>query len=195
MNNPKNSIISVSREEWLEITTDLTADLEEARESWFDQVVEFYEAVTQQEGTANYDFDDLYADEEADNALRGYQLFISMTIVTTNRYINEEYLDDFGDILCAQVCGADYFECMEYYNRFTKTSDLEAWKQILGDAVSQTFIDNNVGEEHLDLVQDMTPLLSIMTMMVAARCFRDDDRVKEYTEMFDNFIGPPEGES
>ncbi|MHB9030314.1 MAG: hypothetical protein ACYC9O_16230, partial [Candidatus Latescibacterota bacterium] len=132
---------------------------------------------------------------EVDNAMRGYQLFVSITLAATNHYIDGDVFEDFADILSVQVCGADYFECMEYFNRFAETNDPETWKKILGDAVAKTFSGNESIPDPSELVQEMTPLLSIMTMMVTARSFGDDERVEEYTRMFDSFIGPPEGES
>jgi hypothetical protein len=195
MNNSRKEALAVPREEWLDVTTELTAEFEEARESWFDQVVEFFEAVSQQEESPRYETPDLYPDAEVENSMRGYQLFVSLTLTATNQYIDREVFEDFADILTAQVCGADYFECMEYYNRFAETNDPEAWKRILGDVAAKMFDGSESGADHTELVREITPLLSIMTMMVTARSFGDDERVEEYTQMFDNFIGPPEGES
>lgn len=187
---------SIPRDEWLDITTELTGEFEETRESWFEQIVEFYDTITHQEGAVESETAEAIPDADTEDAMRGYQLFVSLTLAATNRYIGREEFEDFADILCAQVCGADYYECMEFYNRFAENEDAEAWKRILGDVVVGSFGDTeNRNDDQLEMVRDMVPLLSIMTMMVTARSFGDDDRVAEYTQMFDNFIGPPEGES
>ncbi len=186
----------IPRDEWLDITTELTAELEDTRESWFEQVMEIFDTIGRQEGAIEFDPTEVVPNAETEDAMRGYQLFVSLSLAATNKYIGEEEFEDFADILCAQVCGADYYECMEYYNRFVESEDPEAMKRTLGDMTAKSFGEGgNTEGKRLDMVRDMVPLLGIMTMMVTARAFNDDERVKEYTTMFDQLVGPPEGES
>lgn len=196
MTEKRPSTQSLSRDAWLTVTTMLVAEFEAARDSWFGNAAEFSGLLPGSDDAA--DNPDGFPGHDSGNAMRGYQLFVALTLISTNQYVDGAVFEDFADILCAQVCGADYFACMEYYNRFAENDDPETWIRILGEVIAPadgaSGMKGGMPGRNGDL-REMIPLLGTMTMLVTARSFGDSERAEEYAAMLGSYIGPPEGES
>ncbi len=171
-----------SREEWGEISLRIAQGLEQARNHWFQTVVDVFSGTIK-----DRNIEELHItvkrralSGEAAHATKAWQLYLVSLFVAHHRYIPLHQGRDFADLLYAQVCGTELPECLNFFARYDEvTGDRAAQLGRFSLDISRYITEHEAPVMESLLVASTLPPFTVLIHTVVAAAFGDSDTVSQ----------------
>jgi hypothetical protein len=114
------------RENWIRISSNISKDLENFRNNWFNICVDFLKdakdkiendetlIINKLGDTSKIEIINDVIDGEAELSIKAYQLYLASGFLAQHEYISKSEGRDFADLLYAQVCGTQIDKCLKF---------------------------------------------------------------------------------
>ena len=170
-----------SREEWTSISTSICEGLEGYIDIWYAVCVnalkEKGESIVNEEVT-----------DEADLAIRSFQLMMTMNYIGSNQYISPENGADFADLLYANYCGTKLNKVADFGYRYIEVAE-DSGVQIsrfCGDVT-----DSILGTKSVTGLLTLTPYVMTLGLggnALISSAFGDSTKANEMNAKYDQNI-------
>lgn len=167
---------SPDRKLWFSISTNISLELKDLREFWFDYCIKTINHRRQSTNINHVNFN-TELKGVADIAIKAYQLYLSSTFIAQHTYIDLSVGKEFADILYAQVCGTEIKECMVYFERYMELNGNSTQLFRFSSDVANYI----TGKEDITSAMEISmafPILVNVNHQIISRNFNDMDTVE-----------------
>jgi hypothetical protein len=165
---------TTDKTEWPVLATAISSGLQEVKRSWFRECAVAMDLGLMSDKSAKARVVNTELGGAGALAITAYQICCVKALSSHNRYVPKSLLEEFLDLLCSRVSGAEGKELSKYIRRYDEVSDDQSTQRFRFGLDIARYVINEEPSMIISLhAASLAQKLFVQTSMVVAKTFGD----------------------
>ena len=182
---------TTDKTEWPVLATAISSGLQEVKRSWFRECVVAMDLGLMSDKSAKARVVNTELGGAGALAITAYQICCVKAVSSHNRYVPKSLLEEFLDLLCSRVSGADGKELSKYLRRYDEVSEDQSTQRFRFGLDIARYVINEEPSMIISLhASSLAQKLFVQSSMVVAKAFGDSAAIHKMSREV-NLINKP----
>jgi|GEM_PF-5018436 len=165
---------TTDKTEWPVLATAISSGLQEVKRSWFRECAVAMDLGLMSDKSAKARVVNTELGGAGALAITAYQICCVKAVSSHNRYVTKSLLEEFLDLLCSRVSGADGKELSKYIRRYDEVSEDQSTQRFRFGLDIARYVINEEPSMIISLhASSLAQKLFVQSSMVVAKAFGD----------------------
>jgi len=182
---------TTDKTEWPVLATAISSGLQEVKRSWFRECAVAMDLGLMSDKSAKARVVNTELGGAGALAITAYQICCVKAVSSHNRYVPKSLLEEFLDLLCSRVSGADGKELSKYLRRYDEVSEDQSTQRFRFGLDIARYVINEEPSMIISLhASSLAQKLFVQSSMVVAKAFGDSAAIHKMSREV-NLINKP----